>query len=121
MKKTSIGNRILEAIKEKGYTISEFCADTKIPYQTLRNYRDGNSYPGGEALIKMSVKLNKSIDWILTGHEQGEDKKITSSNEDIMQGLTTDQQDEIKKFAQRLREFNKVKDELATIKQKVGL
>ena len=121
MDKKSIGNRILKAIEEKGYQITEFCKETKIPYQTLRKYKDGTSYPGAEALIKMSVKLDRSVDWILTGHEKEKVEKATSSPEEIMRGLTPDQQDEVRRFIQKLRESNEVKDELAKIKQKVGL
>ena len=63
----------------------------------------------------LSTELGVSIDWIITG------KETAQPNGGIMQGLTSDQQDEVKRFIQKLRESNEVKDELAKIKQKVGL
>ena len=71
----NIGSRLREVILLKNNNLKKFSEDADIPYITLQQYLAGNRKPGMDALIKISVQLNISIDWLLTGEGEMYRKK----------------------------------------------
>lgn len=61
----SIGTRLMELRKERGYTRKEFAEFIGIPVTTLRNYELGNREPGHPFIVQMAYMFNVSTDYLL--------------------------------------------------------
>lgn len=61
----SIGNRIMELRKERGFTRKEFAEYLGIPSNTLRNYELGVREPGHPFIVNLAYALNVSTDYLL--------------------------------------------------------
>jgi transcriptional regulator with XRE-family HTH domain len=65
----NIKQRLRQAILLKNKTLKQFALESGMPYITLQQYLSDkiDRKPNADALIKMSIYLNVSIDWLLTG------------------------------------------------------
>lgn len=70
-----IGKRIKEFALANFETLTEFSAEIGISLQALYPYIRGTSLPGAKILYDMK-KLGCSIDWLLTGEDSNETKKL---------------------------------------------
>jgi transcriptional regulator with XRE-family HTH domain len=65
----NIKQRLRQAILLKNKTLKQFALESGMPYITLQQYLSDkiDRKPNADALIKMSIYLNVSLDWLLTG------------------------------------------------------
>jgi transcriptional regulator with XRE-family HTH domain len=65
----NIKQRMRQAILLKNKTLKQFALESGMPYITLQQYLSDkiDRKPNADALIKMSIYLNVSLDWLLTG------------------------------------------------------
>lgn len=78
-----IGERIKEKQLEHGYKQKEIIEKTGISKAAISNYVNGNRIPDTEAALKLSIALDISIEWLLTGKNSLE--KLTNEEEKIIQ------------------------------------
>lgn len=62
-----IGCRIQEKLKEKGWKQKDLCNSTNLSKNAISNYVSGNRIPDTTSIYKISLSLNVSIEWLLTG------------------------------------------------------
>ncbi len=68
-----------------------FANQAKISPGTFQRYIEGQSIPGGDALLRLSTASNVSTDWLLTGEEFDKEKATAGprtwefSNDDFQQ------------------------------------
>ena len=79
----NIEQRLREIILLKNNSLKEFSEKADIPYITLQQYLAGNRKPGMDALIKIGIQLNISIDWLLTGEGEMYRKKTIETVENV--------------------------------------
>lgn len=61
----SIGSRLIELRKDRGYSRKEFAEFIGIPVTTLRNYELGKREPGHPFIVQMAYMFNVSTDYLL--------------------------------------------------------
>ncbi|MCR4676143.1 MAG: helix-turn-helix domain containing protein [Sphaerochaetaceae bacterium] len=57
-------------------SLKHFCASNNIPYQTIINQKCKGSIPSTEVICIFARELGVSIDWLVTGFESDEDRRI---------------------------------------------
>ncbi len=62
-----IGKRIKEKQLEHKYKQKEIIEKTGISKAAISNYINGSRVPDTEAILKLSITLETSIEWLLTG------------------------------------------------------
>ena len=67
-----IGNRIKEKQKEKNFKQKDIIEKTGISKAAISNYISGTRVPDTESALKLSLVLETSIEWLLTGKTTNE-------------------------------------------------
>lgn len=67
-----IGNRIKEKQKEKNFKQKDIIEKTGISKAAISNYISGARVPDTESALKLSLVLETSIEWLLTGKTTNE-------------------------------------------------
>ena len=67
-----IGNRIKEKQKEKNFKQKDIIEKTGISKAVISNYISGARVPDTESALKLSLVLETSIEWLLTGKTTNE-------------------------------------------------
>ena len=67
-----IGNRIKEKQKEKNFKQKDIIEKTGISKAAISNYISGVRVPDTESALKLSLVLETSIEWLLTGKTTNE-------------------------------------------------
>jgi transcriptional regulator with XRE-family HTH domain len=65
--KREFSERLRTSIKRLGLSMKEFAESSGMSYRTLQQYTSGEQFPGGLALLRLSVALGVTSDWLLTG------------------------------------------------------
>lgn len=66
----TVGERIRQKRKEKGYTIKELAFKAGISAGNVSEIENDKYMPGAEKLISLCKILECSIDWVLTGNSE---------------------------------------------------
>lgn len=67
-----IGKRIKEKQIELGYRQKEIIEKTGISKAAISNYINGSRVPDTESILKLSIALETTIEWLLTGKSTNE-------------------------------------------------
>lgn len=78
-----IGKRIKSRQTELGYKQKEIIEKTGISKAAISNYIGGNRIPDTEAILKLSLTLNTTIEWLLTGKSTNEN--LTKEEKELIQ------------------------------------
>ncbi len=65
---------LIEIRKKKGYSQLKVAMDLSISREALSYYENGKRSPDVEMLCQLSNYFNKSIDYLITGKEFGNNK-----------------------------------------------
>ncbi|MGB3026913.1 helix-turn-helix domain-containing protein [Paradevosia shaoguanensis] len=68
----SFGDRLLEARDEAGLTQENLARKVGVSRPQLANLETGRTDASVPVLIGLAAELDKSIDWLLTGRENGQ-------------------------------------------------
>jgi transcriptional regulator with XRE-family HTH domain len=71
---STLGRRLRMARKNKGYSQVYVCEATGINNKTISSYERDNSRPDIDTLAKLSELYEVSLDYLVTGKEEKEDK-----------------------------------------------
>lgn len=72
LKAEKIGKRIKEKQIELGYKQKEIIEKTGISKAAISNYINGSRVPDTESILKLSITLETTIEWLLTGKSTNE-------------------------------------------------
>ena len=106
---------IREKRKEKGITMKELGALVGCSESAISQYETGKRSPDYETLLKLAEELDTSVNYLLTGIEDSPAATRTSVSDDEIklalwngeQGMTDEQFEEIKNFANFIKMRNK--------------
>lgn len=111
--KKDIGRRLREFANNNFTSIAELAKELGMQRQQLYGYFGGDSYPGGEILIKLG-KLGCDLNWLLLGEPKYIVKEATLKydvNETLEQKL-------IDHF---LESYNSLQEENKKLKKQIGV
>lgn len=63
----TIGDRIKARMKQLDIRYVDLCKLTGIPRQAINSYVEGKAFPNMSAVLKLSLALETSMEWLLTG------------------------------------------------------
>ncbi len=61
----SFADRLRMSRKEKGYSQEQLAEDLGVSRQSITKWETGTAYPKIKKLLLLSIRLEKSLDWLL--------------------------------------------------------
>lgn len=61
----SFADRLRMSRKEKGYSQEQLAEDLGVSRQSITKWETGIAYPKIKKLLLLSIRLEKSLDWLL--------------------------------------------------------
>ena len=65
----SFADRLRMSRKEKGYSQEQLAEDLGVSRQSITKWETGTAYPKIKKLLLLSIRLEKSLDWLLFDEE----------------------------------------------------
>lgn len=75
----SLGERVRSARKRNNFSQSQLARKVGVSVTTIQNY-ESSKFPKGEHAVALSLALNCSLDWLLTGSESPASSESTAHN-----------------------------------------
>lgn len=99
----AIGNRIKERQKQLGLKQKDLILKSDISKAAISNYVNGNRIPDTVAILKISIALNTTVEWLLLG--KSTNVNLTSKEKELLEAYrTADQRGQANILANAIRE-----------------
>ena len=103
--------RIREARTKKGLTQQDLAKILNVKQNTISNWESERSTPNKDSLLKMAEVLEVSVDYLLGGDTDAQNKtdSLESEFSRIFDGLTTENKEKVLELARLYSESQKEK------------
>ncbi len=121
----TIGDRLKNVIKNKGFKLTEFARKSHIPYRTLQGYVANERMIGTDAVIKICSELRIISDWLLMGENLPyntpfeKEPQTAEEIDKVMKDLNPEQKQEILSRSLEMKKMNKLEERLKKLEEKL--